>query len=237
MADRHVRDTHNRCRSGGAAAGGGALGCVIRSSGAQPVACDSVASAGTAGLSGARMPFGATHCSWAIGQLGPWSGDSAAAGAAACPLITMCDDISIGPGIAIAGRASPVRQAKSAHTSSTPDHDSGRHRDMRAMLGQAASVAAQHPRARASGRGSGSRGDVFDDLADDGVLPPIRRLAGHGTRGPEGGAQGLEVGDDRAGAGRDLGPIHGGPCRRLRLPLEPGGSVSKHITFDWSGPD
>ncbi len=58
--------------------------------------------------------------------------------------------IPIGPGIAIAGRARPVKQTKSAHTSSAPDHvrsGTNMRRDMRAMLGHPQNRPADHGRA------------------------------------------------------------------------------------------
>lgn len=108
------------------------------------------------GPSWAGMPLGATHWSSTTGQSGALGGTAAVAlfaglADAECQAAgVMCSVIGAAMGIdmpmAIAGRASPVRQANSAHTSSTPDQvRSGRGGwlGMRAMLGHRSSASAR----------------------------------------------------------------------------------------------
>lgn len=154
VANDHVRSTHSWCRSGGGFAAGGALGCVTGVSGGQrAVVREPAASAGATPPCWARTASGEAHCCSTIGQCRSPSGAWVAIGSACRPASAdMCppaasplaasaaaaeDVICIESGIAIAGRASPVRQSMSAHTMSAPESPrsaGGTHRVMPVML-------------------------------------------------------------------------------------------------------
>lgn len=201
VSNHHVRDTHNRWRSGGGSAGGGALGRGMRAAAEQGVPIGRAVSAGTGWASGPRVAFGASHCFSAIGQCAPGSTASLAiAIAGVCPTASDCvrpeeppptvpgaaiSTEVIEAGIAMAGRASPARQNMSAHTSSAPDHArSGitTRRDMRAMLGHARPLLA----ALAADSGSGSQPGSAPTPplgSPHPVFPGRTRTAGEGPHG------------------------------------------------------